>query len=543
MEGLELPGDLAALPPGRDLGELLDALDLASVPNDRIDDVLIARSHQLAREQALMFEAVCEVLHRLPGAAPAQILRDDAPVPRSADEVRGALVWTRRTAEREADLSFTVVRRMPLVIEAMKTGRIDRGRAWVFAQHLVDLEPAQIEVICRAVVPIADRLTTGQLADRLRRLVLEIDPEFYERRYRRAVEQRRVIGYIDVDGSATIAAKGLPVEEAAIALQRVDALARAVRRAGHPGSIDQVRADVLLGLLDGSLHGMSREEIIESLCRGRAESAADTPSPAPEPASDAHGVEVRLALTTVLGRDERPGELPGWGPISAGTARRIVTQQRRAQWRFVVVDGEGKLAFDGITRRRPRHLVSGRRGGIVELAVSETDLDVLSTAEDLGPWAPVVADIAAQFAEREGVIQDLDAHPEARFPRAQLRRYVQARDRTCGFPGCRTPATRADVDHTHDHSQGGPTTAGELSPQCRHDHLLKQAGWTLEQSEPGSLIWRSPLGHIHVVEREPILPEPLEPPDPDEAGIPIPDDSNERDPRSGRGPPGEEPSS
>ena len=45
----------------------------------------------------------------------------------------------------------------------------------------------------------------------------------------------------------------------------------------------------------------------------------------------------------MLGLDDRAGEFPGWGPIPATAARRTVARQRRAQWRWVVVDSDGHL--------------------------------------------------------------------------------------------------------------------------------------------------------------------------------------------------------
>ncbi|MFC4943996.1 HNH endonuclease signature motif containing protein [Pseudonocardia sp. GCM10023141] len=522
MGDARVPQELAGMAPGRELAGLLERVELAQLPHDRLNDVLIAQNRQLAREQARMFAVTTEIARRRPSADPNVILRDSVPQPYAADEVRAALALTRRTAERETELAFTVVEVMPLVQAALELGQIDRGRAWVFTQHLTDLSAAQIEVICRAVLPIAGRLTTGQLADRLRRLVIEIDPGFYERRYRRAVEDRRVIGYLDVDGTATIAAKGLPPEEAAVALQRVGALAAAARRRGHPGTLDQVKADVMLGLLDGSLHGLNREDIIAALQERYAEregqaaaTAAATAGATTAAAAPEGAVEVQVALTTILGRDDLPGALPGWGPIPAAAARRIVARQRRAEWRWVVVDAEGYLVCSGTTRRRPRHMSRGRPpGGIVELQVRESDLAELAADPTTSTWAPLIADIVAQYVDREAALQDLDAHPDDRLPRAALERHVECRDRTCAHPGCQAPATRSDMDHTRDHTKSGPTTTDDLSPECRHDHGLKEAGWELEQPEPGRFVWRSPLGQEYTVGPTPIMIPPLQAPDP-----------------------------
>jgi hypothetical protein len=524
--GMVVPEGLAAIPPGPELATPLDALEVSRVPNDDIVDVLMAQSRQLAHEQARMFATLTEVIHRRPLAGPSEIRRSDVPEPYGADEVRAALAWSRRGAETETDLAYTLVCHLPLVQAALLAGHIDRGKAWAFARHLSDLTPAQIEVICQAVLPAATRLTPGQIGERLKRLILEIDPGYYERRYRRAVHDRQIVGYLAADGTATVSLTGLPAEDAAAALDRIDNLARACRRAGHPATLDQLRADIALGLLDGTLHTLTRAQIIDALLARAAAAGAKSPGPsAPSPVAPSSppvakdhrvGIEIRVALSTLLGHDERAGEIPGWGPITATTARATVTRQRRAAWRWAVLDPDGRLLTEGITRRRPSHLPTrGARGGIVELHIPETTLAALAADPTAcGDWAAVIADIAQQHQQRDAGahLRNLDAHPRDRFPRAGLRRHVQIRDRTCTFPGCRTPAHRADLDHTRDHSDGGTTTADGLSPGCRHDHILKtEGGWQLDQPEPGVFRWTSPLGRIYPVRPEPLQPPPLDP--------------------------------
>jgi hypothetical protein len=585
--GQVVPEGLAAMPPGPPLAAVLAELEPALVPNDDVVDALIAGSRQLAHCQAQVFALMNEVLHRLPFAGPGEVRRGDGPGQFAADEVRAALAWTRRAAERETDLAFVLVTFLPLVQEALSEGRIDRGKAVVFAEHLAYLTAEQAEAICRRLLPVAGGLTPWQLGERIRRLILELDPAYYERRYQKAITDRKVVGYLDENGAAVVTGSGLPAQDAAAALERIDQLARAVRRAGHPNTLDQLRADVFLGLLDGSLHHLSREQIIAALlaraaapsagggggaareasgagsgpagaggdARGRSPGGDDRdgdcdgdpghngpdddpgdngpgdngpddggggrpwpPRPGPAgagvPATAAPpGVEIRVPLSTLLRLDDRAGEIPGWGPVSASVARVTVARQRRAQWRWVVVDAEGRLVSEGITRRRPTgHTGPQSRGGVVELQIPQAQLAELEAADGLERWARVIADIAAQHRERDDRAADLDAHPEDRFPRAALRRHVEIRDRHCTFRGCRTPARRADQDHTVDHARGGPTTTDDLGPACRHDHTLKtEGGWTLVQPEPGMFVWTSPLGRVYPVRPEPILPPAPDP--------------------------------
>ncbi|SFM56410.1 protein of unknown function [Pseudonocardia ammonioxydans] len=644
--GQAIPDGLAAMPPGPDLAAVLARIDLTQVCNDDIDEVMLAHSRQLSHHQAHMFAAISEVVHRRPFAGPLEIRRGALPDQYGSDEIRFALAWNRRAAEYEMSLAVTLVSDLPQVQASLCQGRIDRTKARVFAQHLADLPAAQRAAICEAVLPQAPKLTTGQIGERIKRLILELDPAYYERRYRKAIRDRLVVAYLTETGTAVISAEGLPAEEAAAAWERLDALARAARRDGHPGTIDQIRADLVLGLLDGTLHGLDRAGILRALmarfaghadnpttgsevdkpaagtpaagrpatgdpasgstvpgspAAGRPASGgadaggpgsgtsdldgpdssssgtdnpnadnpnADGPDPddqepgdpgsggtgpgpsgpkpggpsggapaSPEPDSGAPtvvssppsgsgtglrttagvGTEVRVPLSTLLGLDQRAGELPGWGPIPASAARRLVARQHRAQWRWVVVDDHGHLLAEGITRHRPTPRdPTGPRGGIVELHIPAGQLVTLAAdAAEHDAWAKVITDIADQYrqhTEHDDPDAALDNQPNARFPHAALRRHTEVRDRTCLSPGCRTAARRCDQDHTIDHHHGRPTVRGGLGPLCRHDHTLKTKGnWRLDQPEPGHFIWTSPLKRQYRVDPEPILPPPITP--------------------------------
>ena len=79
-------------------------------------------------------------------------------------------------------------------------------------------------------------------------------------------------------------------------------------------------------------------------------------------------------------------------------------------------------------------------------------------------WERLVADPIT------GTVLAVDSY---RVPSA-MRRYLQARDQHCRFPGCRTAAIRCEVDHTHDHALGGATTTSNLAHLCQRHHSMKQ---------------------------------------------------------------------
>ena len=92
----------------------------------------------------------------------------------------------------------------------------------------------------------------------------------------------------------------------------------------------------------------------------------------------------------------------------------------------------------------------------------------------------------------------LDYGPTVRFAPSRLRAYVQERDGSCVFPGCRHPAHRSDLDHHPPwkaDGSGGHTSASHLAAECRRDHRLKtHTGWSLRRAPEGGFEWTSPSG-------------------------------------------------
>lgn len=129
-----VPEGLAGMPPGPELSALLAGLNLATVCNDDIVEVMIAQSRQVAYEQARLFAAMNEVIHCRPFAGPSEVRRGEAPEQYGADEVRAGLSWTRRAAEFETDLAFVLLSHLPLVQAALLAGQIDRPKACAFAR-------------------------------------------------------------------------------------------------------------------------------------------------------------------------------------------------------------------------------------------------------------------------------------------------------------------------------------------------------------------------------------------------------------------------
>lgn len=522
--------DWASLTPGPELAAQLEGVAPAAVPDRRIAELLGAYWRQISHLHAGLWAAMAELGRR----APADPAPDD-PDAWAVTQIAAALRFTRRRAEDDYRTACQLLARLPLVWRALTDGRLDPPKAKIFLDHLAELTPDQREHISRRLLPGAADWTTGQLAHRLLREVLAIDPGYARRRYHRGREGRGVWGYLAADGTAVLSARGLAPDEAAAAAERLDELAAAVRAAGHPAAEAQLRADLFVRLLDGRYHGLTRAQMIAAMLAEAGGGAPSPPPPTPPepvaPEGSRVGVEVRVGLTTLLGLDERPGELPGWGPVDHDQARRLVERQHAAEWRFAVLDDDGHLLIGGLLRRRPDGTASDEpapcAGGVVEIHVRASRLDELSDSEQRSRWAAVIAEIAGRYRNRDADLARIDAAPTARHPSAALRRHVQIRDRTCCAPGCRRPARKADIDHTLDYARGGATVAANTEPLCEWHHRMKhRGGWTLTQVEPGRFCWRAPLGQRYRTGGEPVapdLPDPLPAPDsPDPPDAPDP---------------------
>jgi hypothetical protein len=246
-------------------------------------------------------------------------------------------------------------------------------------------------------------------------------------------------------------------------------------------------------------------------------------------------VAVGLELSTLLGLDERPGVLPGLGPVPAAAARAAALARGAASWQVLVHDHHGHLQHLLTLRapphahRDPRH----RRQRVQLTAPAELlhalDPDQQDQADLALPGArPLVLDpattgwlAAARAALRRGETADPEAHPATttrdrhrRFPGARLAAWVTARDQTCTAPGCPRPAEACDLDHTLDWHHGGLTEAADLEALCRHDHRAKHdGGWQHAQPEPGRFVITDPTGTRHHVQSRVVhpLPAPLDP--------------------------------
>jgi hypothetical protein len=187
------------------------------------------------------------------------------------------------------------------------------------------LSIAQARSVIHQVGEDAGLLTTGQLAARLRRLAIEVDPDDAERRFEHAVDDRRVVVEPTSDGTAHLFGLDLPPQRVTVVMDRINRFARSLRGGAETRTMDQLRADILLDLLEGTTHAG----------RGGV-------------------VDIQVDLETLAQLVNTPGELAGYGPVIADIARQVTTDQPRAEWHYTVTDpSTSHPVHTGTTRRRP----------------------------------------------------------------------------------------------------------------------------------------------------------------------------------------------
>jgi uncharacterized protein DUF222 len=440
--------------------------------------------------------AIAELARRRPAERAAPAPPESFPDRLSefvGDEIAAALTLTARTADAYLELALDLATRLPRTARALHEGVIDYPRARLIADLTRVLSDEDARVVETQMLPTAGQQTTGQLRAALARAVLAVDPEAATRRREQAQRDPRVSRWREDAGTAALAGFGLPPAEVLEADQRLTDRALALRDAGLPGSLGELRAraylDTLLGQdsssgwdsntgspYDPASDPRPGEPSGAGHPDGRA-GPATPPRPAVPmpPARGQHRLAARVNLTvpllTQLGLAGEPGSVAGFGAVDPALARELTTLAAAdpASRFCVTVTGEtGQAIGHGCIPGRLPDL-SGSSGFIVAIS-------------------PLAGD-RCDHRHQEPAYQ----------PSRRLRHLIEARHTTCCAPGCGRAAARCDLDHTVPYDQGGRTCECNLAPLCRHHHRCKQSeGWQLEQAAPGQLRWTTPSGRIHL---------------------------------------------
>ena len=389
-------------------------------------------------------------------------------------EVAAALALTGQGAARLLSMSIGLAQ-LPCVLAGLEAGRIDWAKARLFVDALTGLPDSVANDIADAVLSGADGRTTGQLRAALARAVLAYDPDAAERRRQAARKDASVQSWGESSGNACLAGRELAPADAIEASARLTQHAHWLSEHGAIGSTDQLRAAAYVALLtDRSLstllppaNGQTSASADHEGCRVRNDASVGR-------ASGPLGgtINLTMPLSAWIGLSDAPGEVGGHGPADAGTCRDLAARTGRGtRWCLTLTGSDGRAVAHACASNAP-------------------------------PLATGAITWAAGLRERLQYLESgtcSHARRTSRYrPPPNLVHLIRVRQRTCSFPGCRRPAWRTDLDHTHPWQQGGSTCECNLAPLCRRHHRCKQSeGWQLEQPEPGVLVWRTPAGRTY----------------------------------------------
>ncbi len=311
-------------------------------------------------------------------------------------------------------LAIALVHEMPHTLTALATGQINEWRATIMVRETATLEA---EDRARVDAELAGRL--GSLGDRgvqreARKIAYRLDPASALRRTRGARSDRTVTVRPAPDTMSYLTGF-LPAEQGIAVHTALSRHADSLRAAGDPRTRGQIMADTLVERVTGQ-----RE-------------AAGVPA------------EIQLVMTdrSLLGGDNTPARLAGYGPIPAALAREIVRAAEAAAPAAAWV----------------RRLFT----------------------------TPATGDLVAMDSTRRT------------FP-AGLRKLLVLRDEFCRTLWCDAPVRH--VDHVVRASDGGATSADNGQGLCETCNQAKEApGWSSTVGPPGrarhTVTTTTPTGHSY----------------------------------------------
>ncbi len=410
-------------------------------------DAQLEQVAALQRTMNASFAQLCQLLTEL---------HHDAPEPDAeflADQVALLLQVCPVTAQNLLGLALTVTG-LPALLEALQRDLLTERhvRAIIGELGKTPLTQLQQAAVVAVVLAKLHGQTPGELVRLVQRTVLLIDLGAAERRRQARIRERRVSFHPGTDGEATLIATGPLAQIAAVkaSLEATTAHPQPRDERSHDERMFDMFIDLLTGGHDRPEHWTAAVVV---------------------PYSTSQGGELELA------------EVPGFGPILPSTARDLLHHTRGVQ-RVAVDNRDGHvITVDEHTHIPQPDEVPGRT----------------PTAMGDNRFASSAAAQAAQ--------QPIDlTQPNTaayRIP-GRLRRFIQARDRTCVFPGCTRDARSCDLDHRQPWPTG-TTDDHNLQALCRHHHRAKHAAFHLLKLADGTYRWqhhhsrpwydRPPKGH------------------------------------------------
>ena len=321
-----IPAGLDQIAPGPTLAQALAAIDIDTVSG--YDRVTVLRAHQ--RMVSHYTAKVCQDIVAIKDAMEDFGDSPQAAAKATAAEIRAALVLTRRAADTDLGFALDLKEGLPRLWAQLEAGTIDpRRRQNNRARRDTSRSGRRRQ---RHGYDPGRGIRTHDRPDRS-----TAESHVHRRRPARTpsvgTRSRSRTGESSleqtVSGTGNLLGLELPADRITSIAKHINRVARSLRRKGESRTMDQLRADIYLDLLEGTnaaRHGTRSKH--------------------------AGVVDIQVGLETLAGLAEAPGELKGFGPVIADIARQVTAQQAGARWQYTVTAADGTI-HAGTTRRRP----------------------------------------------------------------------------------------------------------------------------------------------------------------------------------------------
>ncbi|MFD2024534.1 HNH endonuclease signature motif containing protein [Promicromonospora aerolata] len=451
-----------------------DADMLGDLPDDVLGELVIACGRLQSWSAGVQARAVGE-----------RAARETSPLAHGSlvGQVTGELVVTEREGT-EVVVRAEAGAVHPTVITALVAGRIDARKAHTLLRSAAQLTAAERAEAISRYLPQAPRRTWRWLQARML--------QFAKARHGaaetvRAEEQRRSVCLDRAENDMGWLTAYLPAVDAAAVWGVVDDMAHQLQRtAGEERNLAQLRADSLTGLVTGRLLPADRFDdacAVSSVGGVAAGGAAAEDTAAERAGSGGAGpvctcggrapvvqevvrpvrvtptrpvVRVTVPASALLGLDDAPGDLAGFGPVPAESARLIAQD---ATWQRLVTDPVTGVLVDYSTR-------TYQPGKVLRAGVEARD----GTCTFVG-------------CARPAAWCDLD--------------HIEPFDHDAPLDH---DGTVDEVRADRHGGRRGQTSAQNLHALCRRHHLLKtHGGWRVGRDQgSGVTTWTAPGGRTHV---------------------------------------------
>ncbi|MGA5544369.1 DUF222 domain-containing protein [Mycobacterium sp. NPDC051198] len=297
---------------------------------------------------------------------------------------------------RHLGFAKALVYEMPHTLAALESGVLSEWWATLIVREsaclTVEDRRALDAEMCGDVTKL-DGLGNGRVEAEAKKIAYRLDPQAFVDRMAKAAEDRDVW-----------------IRPAPDCMARLTVLLPVQKGVGVYAALKR-SADTTF---DGRTRGQVMADTVAERVTGR-------PATVPEPVA----VNLLLSDQTLVGEDENPAVVEGYGPVPAPVARSLVSD--------AVADERSRATL----RRLYRHPKSG-------------------------------ALVAMESRSRL-------------FPKA-LAQFIGLRDQTCRTPYCDAPIRH--YDHAQPHARGGPTSARNALGECERCNYVKESpGWRVTTSD------------------------------------------------------------